>query len=57
MFLFQSHSRNSEARDMALLEDNNSYVQTWSIAQIVVIMITCSVQVTCIQIHIEIIRI
>jgi len=45
MFLFQSHSRNAEARDMALLEDNNSYVQTWSIAQIVVIIITCSVQV------------
>jgi len=45
MFLFQSHSRNSEARDMALLEDNNSYVQTWSITQIIVIIITCSVQV------------
>lgn len=45
MFLYQSHSRNAEARDMALLEDNNSYVQTWSLAQIVIIVITCSVQV------------
>lgn len=45
MFLYQSQSRSSEARDMALISDNNNYVQTWSLAQIVVIMIAGAVQV------------
>lgn len=45
MLQFQSYTRNSEARDYALLEDNKSYVQNWSIIQILIIAITCSVQV------------
>lgn len=45
MLQYQSHSRSSEARDFALLIDNNSYVQNWSIAQISVILLTCSIQV------------
>lgn len=45
MLQFQAHSRNSEARDFALLVDNNSYVQNWSLVQIIVILITCSIQV------------
>lgn len=45
MFQYQSHSRSLEARDLALISDNNNYVQTWSIAQIIVIFITTAVQV------------
>lgn len=45
MLQFQAHSRSSEARDYALLIDNNKYVQHWSLAQIAVIMVTCSIQV------------
>lgn len=45
MFQYQSHSRNTEARDYALIIDNNSYVQNWSLLQIVVIILTTSVQV------------
>lgn len=46
MLQYQSHSRNSEARDFALLIDNNSYVQNWSLIQISVILLTCSIQVS-----------
>lgn len=42
---FQSHTRNREARDAALLQDNNAYVQTWSLLQIVVIATVTTVQV------------
>lgn len=45
MLSYQSFSKNVEARDYALLIDNNSYVQNFSVAQILVIFITCSVQV------------
>lgn len=45
MLMFQSHTRSSEARDFALLIDNNSYVQNWSLIQIFVILLTCSIQV------------
>ncbi|XP_061398953.1 transmembrane emp24 domain-containing protein 6 [Musca vetustissima] len=45
MLAYQYHSRNREARDYALIQDNYSYVQTFSICQILVIVITCSVQV------------
>lgn len=45
MLQYQSHSRSSEARDFALLIDNNSYVQNWSLIQISVILLTCSIQV------------
>lgn len=46
MLQFQSHSKNLEARDYALLVDNNGYVQNWSLIQIIVILLTCSIQVT-----------
>lgn len=42
---FQMHSRNRESRDAALLEDNNTYVQNWSLAQILVITLTTTIQV------------
>lgn len=45
MLQFQSQSRSIEARDYALLVDNNAYVQNWSLTQIVVILLTCSIQV------------
>ncbi|XP_055382654.1 transmembrane emp24 domain-containing protein B [Condylostylus longicornis] len=45
MLTYQSHSKSREARDYALLIDNNSYVQKFSLAQIFIILITCSVQV------------
>ncbi|KAM7357132.1 p24 family member logjam [Cochliomyia hominivorax] len=45
MLAYQYHSRNREARDYALVMDNNSYIQTFSLCQIIVIIITCSVQV------------
>lgn len=38
-------SRAHESRDAALLEDNLSYVQFWSVMQCIVIMATSSVQV------------
>jgi hypothetical protein len=34
-----------EARDHALIKDNNSYVGTWSVVQIIVIVVTTTVQV------------
>ncbi|KAL0116803.1 hypothetical protein PUN28_010016 [Cardiocondyla obscurior] len=45
MLVTQYWSRNREARDLNLLLDNNSYVQTWSIAQVLVITLTTMVQV------------
>lgn len=42
---FQAHSRALESRDYALLKDNESYVGTWSIVQIFVIVVTTCVQV------------
>lgn len=45
MLQFQHLSRSREARDLNLLLDNNSYVQTWSIAQVLVITLTTMVQV------------
>lgn len=44
MLQYQSHTRSSEARDFALLVDNNAYVQNWSMIQIFVILLTCSIQ-------------
>ncbi|XP_024940591.1 transmembrane emp24 domain-containing protein 5 isoform X2 [Cephus cinctus] len=41
----QHLSRSREARDLNLLLDNNSYVQKWSIAQIIVIAATTVLQV------------
>lgn len=45
MLQYQSHSRSREARDFALLADNNVYVQKWSLAQILVILVTTTIQV------------
>lgn len=45
MLQFQSHRRNMEARDVALLIDNNSYVQNWSLTQIAGILFISSMQV------------
>lgn len=45
MLQFQSHRRNMEARDIALLVDNNSYVQNWSLTQIAGILFISSMQV------------
>ncbi|XP_052873609.1 uncharacterized protein LOC128278926 [Anopheles cruzii] len=45
MFQYQAHSRNNEARDYALIVDNNAYVWKWSVLQILVIVFTTSVQV------------
>lgn len=42
---FQSMSKGSEARDFNLIQDNSSYVQTWSMAQIAVVIICTVVQV------------
>jgi len=39
------HSRTREARDFALIEDNQAYVSFWSALQCVIIMATSSVQV------------
>ncbi|XP_043252260.1 transmembrane emp24 domain-containing protein 5-like [Colletes gigas] len=41
----QHLSRSREARDLNLLMDNNFYVQSWSVMQIIVIMITTTIQV------------
>ncbi|CAK9828772.1 Transmembrane emp24 domain-containing protein 5 [Anthophora retusa] len=45
MLQTQNWSRSKEARDLNLLLDNNFHVQTWSIAQIIVIMVTTTIQV------------
>ncbi|XP_012285609.1 transmembrane emp24 domain-containing protein 6 [Orussus abietinus] len=45
MLQTQHISRSREARDMNLLLDNNSYVQKWSIAQMIVITATTVLQV------------
>lgn len=45
MLQYQYVSRSREARDLNLLLDNNSYVQRWSIAQLVVIAATTILQV------------
>ena len=42
---FQSMSRGGEARDFNLIQDNSSYVQAWSMAQIVVVILCTVVQV------------
>lgn len=42
---FQSMSRGGEAKDFNLLQDNSSYVQSWSMAQILVVIICTVVQV------------
>jgi len=42
---FQSHSRSSEAVDFNLLNDNASYVQTWSSVQCLVVILCTVVQV------------
>lgn len=41
----QAISRSREARDLNLITDNNSYVQNWSIVQIIVIIATTVLQV------------
>lgn len=45
MIQSQHLSRSREARDLSLLMNNNFYVQTWSLMQIIVIMITTTIQV------------
>ncbi|XP_049777238.1 transmembrane emp24 domain-containing protein 5 [Schistocerca cancellata] len=45
MLQLQYHSRSRESRDYNLLLDNNSYVQNWSIAQILLITCTTTLQV------------
>lgn len=45
MLQVQYQSRGREARDLNLLLDNNSYVQNWSIAQLIVIVATTVLQV------------
>ncbi|XP_066591176.1 transmembrane emp24 domain-containing protein 1-like [Prorops nasuta] len=45
MLQYQHLSRSQEARDLNLLLDNNSYVQTWSLAQVIVILVATVVQV------------
>lgn len=45
MLQYQYMSRSQEARDLNLLIDNNSYVQRWSIVQLVVIAATTVLQV------------
>ena len=42
---YQHHSRGRETWDYNLLEDNNRYVQNWSVAQIIVITATTVLQV------------
>ena len=42
---FQTMSRGTEARDFNLLQDNASYVQTWSAAQCFIVMLCTVVQV------------
>merc|ERR1711971_182726 len=42
---FQSMTRTGEARDFNLIQDNSAYVQNWSIAQALVVMLCTAVQV------------
>merc|ERR1712013_896061 len=42
---FQSMTRSGEARDFNLIQDNSAYVQNWSIAQIVVVILCTVIQV------------
>ena len=42
---FQSMTRSGEARDFNLIQDNSAYVQNWSIAQALVVMLCTAVQV------------
>merc|ERR1711913_12669 len=42
---FQSMTRSGEARDFNLIQDNSAYVQTWSIAQALVVILCTAVQV------------
>jgi len=42
---FQSQSRSSETRDYNLLQGNAGYVQTWSIVQLIVVVLCTVVQV------------
>ncbi|GFG29587.1 hypothetical protein Cfor_01044 [Coptotermes formosanus] len=45
MLQYQHHTRGRETWDYNLLEDNNRYVQNWSVAQILVITCTTALQV------------
>lgn len=45
MLQTQQWSRSREARDLNLIVDNNSYVQNWSLVQIIVIAATTVLQV------------
>ena len=42
---FQAMSKGTEARDFNLIQGNSNYVQTWSMAQIFVVIICTIVQV------------
>lgn len=42
---FQSMTRGGEARDFNLIQDNSSYVQNWSMAQIFIVVLCTVVQV------------
>ena len=42
---FQSMTRSGEARDFNLIQDNSAYVQNWSIAQAIVVILCTAVQV------------
>ena len=39
-------TRSGEARDFNLIQDNSAYVQNWSIAQALVVILCTAVQVT-----------
>lgn len=45
MLQHQNHIRGSEGRDFNLISDNNNYIQTWSVVQIMVIIGTTVLQV------------
>lgn len=45
MLQHQNHMRGTEQRDYNLISDNNTYVQNWSVAQILVITATTVLQV------------
>lgn len=45
MLQYQHHTRGRETWDYNLLEDNNRYVQNWSVAQILIITCTTVLQV------------
>nr|CAG4645716.1 EOG090X0AV2 [Lynceus sp. MCZ IZ 141354] len=45
MLQYQQLSRGREARDFNLLEDNNSYVQLWSLIQCTVVIVASTIQV------------